>query len=68
MANKSILSTPRKQKYPFKTMVVGETFKVHQLKYNSMLTAYRQHNKLHDPIELSSEKSTPGFYLIKRIA
>lgn len=64
MTNK-ILKT-RKQTYPFKTMAVGDEFKVAKAKYNSMLTSYRQHNKHHEPIVLSAELSSPGFYTITR--
>ncbi len=65
MTNK-ILKTPRKQTYPFKTMAIDDSFKVAKQKYNSMLTAYRQHNKKHEPIVLSAELSSPGFYTITR--
>jgi hypothetical protein len=67
MANKSILKA-RKQTYPFKTMAVGDKFKVVKSKYNSMLTAYRYHNNKFDNIQISAELSSPGFYEITRIA
>lgn len=67
MAKQQIIKT-RKQTYPFKTMAIGAEFKVSKQKYNSMLTAYRQHNKIHEPIVLSAELSSPGFYTVTRVS
>lgn len=54
MANNSILKE-RKQTYPFKTMQVGDSFNVKKSKYNSMLTAWRYHNRNFNKIAISAE-------------
>jgi len=66
MANNSILKE-RKQTYPFKTMQVGDSFNVKKSKYNSMLTAWRYHNKNFAPIVIVAETEN-GVYKVTRIS
>jgi len=49
------LKKDRKQLYPFKTIEIGGTITIKAAKYNSFCTAYRQHNKKHEPIEFETE-------------
>lgn len=62
--------TTRKQKYPFKTMGINDTFKVVLSKYNSMLTSYRQHNKKHPDMSIVLQCSDmgTGYIQVKRTA
>lgn len=64
MANNQILKQ-RKQTYPFKTIQVGDSFTIKNAKYNSMLTAWRYHNKNFTPIKIKAEKDNSNYKITR---
>jgi hypothetical protein len=59
----------RKQKYPFKTIAINGTFKIMSAEYNSMMTAWRQHNGTYPElaIDIESEDLSSNEMLITRV-
>jgi hypothetical protein len=63
--------TTRRQKYPFKTMAINDTFRVKDgREYYSMRAAYKQHNKAHPDlaIVIQCARMGTGFIQVKRTA